>query len=78
LYFTEVLGFCCMGNHFHLLVRMLPETDFSDRQIMYRYERFWGENKQKTGKKRGQVHYVLAAHQKEKAPGGVIELYLMW
>ena len=21
LFFTEVLGFCCMGNHFHLLVR---------------------------------------------------------
>jgi hypothetical protein len=26
LYFGEVLGFCCMGNHFHILVRMLPET----------------------------------------------------
>ena len=25
LYFTEVLGFCIMGNHLHLLVRMLPE-----------------------------------------------------
>lgn len=45
LYFTEVLGFCCMGNHFHLLVRMLPETDFSDRQIMQRYERFSGKDK---------------------------------
>jgi putative transposase len=46
LYFTEVLGFCCMGNHFHMLVRMLPETDFSDRQIMQRYERFLGEEKE--------------------------------
>jgi putative transposase len=43
LYFTEVLGFCCMGNHFYLLVRMLPETDFSDRQVMQRYERFSGK-----------------------------------
>ncbi len=21
LYFTEIIGFCCMGNHFHGLVR---------------------------------------------------------
>lgn len=26
VYFTEVLGFCLMGNHFHLLVRMHPEA----------------------------------------------------
>jgi REP element-mobilizing transposase RayT len=25
LYFTEVLGFCLMGNHFHLLVKMIPD-----------------------------------------------------
>ena len=25
LYFAEILGFCLMGNHFHLLVRMFPE-----------------------------------------------------
>ena len=24
IYFVEILGFCCMGNHFHLLVRMRP------------------------------------------------------
>jgi len=30
LYFTEILGFCCMGNHFHLLVRMLPEDTFRE------------------------------------------------
>ena len=24
VYFSEVLGFCLLGNHFHLLVRMLP------------------------------------------------------
>jgi len=24
LYFTEILGFCLMGNHFHLLVEMIP------------------------------------------------------
>ncbi|CAB1059802.1 hypothetical protein D1BOALGB6SA_4567, partial [Olavius sp. associated proteobacterium Delta 1] len=25
LYFTEILGFCLMGNHFHLLVKMFPQ-----------------------------------------------------
>jgi putative transposase len=28
LYFTEILGFCIMGNHFHILVRMIPDTHF--------------------------------------------------
>lgn len=37
LYFTEILGFCCLGNHFHLLVRMLPETDYTDADIVQRY-----------------------------------------
>ncbi len=43
LYFTEVLGFCAMGNHFHLLVRMLPESDFSDDEIKSRYKMFYGD-----------------------------------
>jgi putative transposase len=43
LYFTEVLGFCAMGNHFHLLVRMLPESDFSDDEIKRRYKLFYGD-----------------------------------
>jgi len=29
VYFTEVLGFCIMGNHFHLLVRMETGRDKS-------------------------------------------------
>ena len=43
LYFTEVLGFCAMGNHFHLLVRMLPESDFSDDEIKSRHKMFYGD-----------------------------------
>jgi putative transposase len=42
LYFTEVLGFCAMGNHFHLLVRMQPESDFSDDEIKSRHKRVYG------------------------------------
>jgi REP element-mobilizing transposase RayT len=45
LFLTEVLGFCLMGNHFHLLVRMLPEQRFSDRQIRQRFEAFYGESR---------------------------------
>ena len=39
IYFAEVLGFCAMGNHFHLLVRMLPEKDASDEEIKERHDR---------------------------------------
>jgi len=45
LYFTEILGFCCMGNHFHLLVRMLPEDTFSDAELQQRHELFFGKEK---------------------------------
>ena len=42
VYFTEVLGFCLMGNHFHLLVRMHPEAEFSDADIRARFQRYYG------------------------------------
>ena len=42
VYFTEVLGFCLMGNHFHLLVRMHPEASFSDEDIQARFHRYYG------------------------------------
>ena len=45
LYFTEILGFCCIGNHFHLLVRMLPENDYSDSNIKNRYKRYYGDTR---------------------------------
>ncbi len=44
LYFTEILGFCLMGNHFHLLVKMIPESDISDDEIKKRFQRFYGED----------------------------------
>ncbi len=31
-YFVEIIGFSIMGNHFHILVRMLPDGDFSDAE----------------------------------------------
>jgi putative transposase len=46
LYFAEVLGFCALGNHFHLLVRMLPESDFSDDDLKKRYKKFYADGRQ--------------------------------
>ena len=45
LYLVEILGFCLMGNHFHLLVKMLPEYKFSDEDIKKRYMGFYGDDR---------------------------------
>ena len=44
-YFAEVFGFCLMGNHFHLVVRMYPESSYPDEEIRERYDRRYGEEK---------------------------------
>jgi REP element-mobilizing transposase RayT len=45
VYYTEMLFFYCMGNHFHLLTRMLPEADFADKEIKKRYEICYGKDR---------------------------------
>jgi REP-associated tyrosine transposase len=45
LYFVEILGFCCMSNHFHLLARMHAETDYSDEVVKKRLANFYGEDR---------------------------------
>lgn len=45
LYFTEIIGYSVLGNHFHLLVKMLPETDFSDDDIKQRFGTYFGEKR---------------------------------
>ena len=45
LYFVEILGVCIMGNHFHLLVKMLPEYKFSDKEIKKRFVDFYGNQR---------------------------------
>jgi REP element-mobilizing transposase RayT len=45
LYFVEILGFCLMGNHFHILVKTLPKYKFSDQDIKKRYVGFYGDNR---------------------------------
>jgi REP element-mobilizing transposase RayT len=46
LYFIEILGFCLMGNRFHLLVKMIPDGDFTDDEIKKRFEAFYGDNRE--------------------------------
>ncbi len=45
LYLVEILGFCLMGNHFHILVRMFPEHKFTDEDIKKRYVAFYGDDR---------------------------------
>ena len=45
LYLVEILGFCLMGNHFHILVRMFPEDKFTDEDILKRYVDFYGDER---------------------------------
>jgi REP element-mobilizing transposase RayT len=40
LYFVEILGFCLMGNHFHILVKTLPEYKLTDEDIKARVRRY--------------------------------------
>lgn len=42
IYFTEILGFCLLDNHFHLLVRMLPEDHVSTDALEERYRLKYG------------------------------------
>jgi len=44
VYFADILGFCMMSNHFHLLVRMYPGEGFSDDDIKLRYKAFHGDD----------------------------------
>ena len=45
IYFAEVLGFCIMGNHFHLLVRMDIGDGYSDEEIKKRFSLYFGNDK---------------------------------
>ena len=56
VYFAEVLGFCIMGNHFHLLVRMHSGREYSDEDIKKRYKDYYGGNK-KRNLEDGQIPY---------------------
>ncbi len=41
LYFAEIIGFCLMGSHFHLLCRMHLGKQYADEEIRQRYKAFF-------------------------------------
>jgi len=43
IYFAKILGYAVMGNHFHLLVTMLPHQNFSDADIRDRFLLCYGD-----------------------------------
>ncbi|MFA7065020.1 MAG: transposase [Bacilli bacterium] len=43
IYFTEILGFCLMDNHFHLLVRMFPKDYGDESSLRERFGLAYGE-----------------------------------
>lgn len=56
VYFTEVLGFCLMGNHFHLLIKMKTEAVYSDEEIKKRYQVYYKKEK-KAELQEGQIPF---------------------
>ncbi|WP_462324878.1 transposase, partial [Desulfoplanes sp.] len=43
IYFTEILGFCLMDNHFHLLVRMFPVDHGDTASLRERFKLACGD-----------------------------------
>ncbi|WP_045214903.1 transposase [Desulfonatronovibrio magnus] len=48
-YFVDVLGFALLGNHFHLVIRMYPESDPTDEEIKERLQKYYGDELNVTG-----------------------------
>ncbi|WP_457570508.1 transposase [Desulfovulcanus sp.] len=44
IYFVKIVGFCIMGNHFHLVVKTFPGEYFSDEEVMERFTICYGED----------------------------------
>ncbi|WP_045220273.1 transposase [Desulfonatronum thioautotrophicum] len=43
IYFVDLLGFCLMGNHFHLVVRVNPSDRLTNEDIAKRYKLLYGQ-----------------------------------
>lgn len=44
-YFVDVLGFCVMGNHIHLCVRVYPGDRYSEEEIRQRFQAIYGKDR---------------------------------
>ena len=47
VYFFDVLAFCIMGNHFHLMIRNRKEHHFSDEEILNRLYNYYPKFRKK-------------------------------
>ena len=61
IYFTEILGFCLLDNHFHLLVRMFPEDHVSSAGLEERYQRKYGKESVFPENKAGELRQKWAS-----------------
>jgi putative transposase len=48
IYFVEILGFCLMGNHFHIVLRMHTDSDYTDEDIQQRFDLYYQNDKTKS------------------------------
>ena len=39
---VEIVGYCIMSNHFHLLVKVLGDSRCDDKEIVARVSKFYG------------------------------------
>ncbi len=46
VYFVEVLGFCWMGSHVHLVLRMHTGDGVSDQEVRRRFRLYYGESEE--------------------------------
>ena len=59
VYFTELLGYVIMGNHWHGLVRMHQGKEYSDEEVQRRFLLYYGQGTQKELSK-GQIPSLRA------------------
>jgi len=45
IYYSDIIGYCVMGNHFHLLVKMYPGQNFTDEEIKRRFTQHYGDER---------------------------------
>jgi len=43
VFFSDIIGFCILDNHFHLLVKIHPGRDFTDQEIKDRFLKLYGD-----------------------------------
>ena len=55
VYFTDILGYCLMGNHFHLVIRMHTRKEYSDDDVCARYGLYYRNDEIKRSPLPGQI-----------------------